>query len=739
MCVPKKSGGIRITVNYQKLNKVTEIPQIVIPRVDEVLDTLGCGSVFSVFDLFSGFTQLTIHPDTIPLTAFCTPNGLYEWLRMPQGAFGAPAWFVSVMRLVTAGLDNIRMYLDDAIGSDDCPLHHDTTLAAFFARLRLHQLKLSPDKSRIGAARVDFLGHIISKDGVRPNDDRVAALTRMPMPSDIKQLRSLLGGLSYYRKFLPNMARLIRPITTLLKKGATFDFTSTMEGTVRALLAELAAPPILVFPGWDAVVDTTRPFRFHCDASTAGLGATLEQEQPDGSIRPIVYISRATLDNEQNWTAMELESGCVVWSIRRLRRYLFGVYFLVFTDHQCLQQICKIGETKPRIQRWMEFLSAYNYRLSYRRGQDNANADFLSRLPLPPIAEDVSGASALTDPDDLGVYLIRACGFTTPACPVPGVGLGGLTPSPCHAPGAVLGGLPLTSDGLRTHRAPMPPTHMTARPSRSSATLPHTPSATYAISASHAAPRPTRRTRSQTATLDGNAPSRPDYRNVAQSGFAASAASAPPTLRTSPPPRSARLGSMTSPGRPTSTSSTLAPPDLQSDPTPPTAPLHPAVPDLDVQAAAAHLSNTLLNYSHSDWEQSQREDPLCDATRRYLQLGCPQPLPTSLCNHIPSHQRPDPADILDLASKGRLIQGDHDTILLVRGPAAVAPRLDGPPARLRRPPFNDPVRIYVPLLARPWIMHACHTDASCHLGVTRTLKMLERFYWWVGMEACTKW
>ena len=300
MCVPKKSGGIRITVNYQKLNKVTEIPQIAIPRVDEVLDTLGGGSVFSVFDLFSGFTQLTIHPDTTPLTAFCTPNGLYEWVRMPQGAAGAPDWFVLVMRLVTADLDNIRMNLDDAIGSDDYPIHHEATLATFFVRLRLHKLKLSPDKPRIGAARVDFLGHVISADGVRPNDDRVAALTRMPMPTDINKLRSLLGGLSYYRKFLPNMARRIRPITALLKKGVAFDFTSTMEDTVRALLAELAAPPIPVFTGWDAVIDTSRPFRLHCDASTAGLGATLEQEQPDGSIRPIVYISRATLDNEQN-------------------------------------------------------------------------------------------------------------------------------------------------------------------------------------------------------------------------------------------------------------------------------------------------------------------------------------------------------------------------------------------------------------------------------------------------------
>ena len=104
---------------------------------------------------------------------------------MPHGAAGAPAWFVLVMRLVTAGLDNIRMYLDDAISSDDCPTHHVATLAAFFARLRLHKLKLFPDKSQIGAARVDVLGHIISADGVRPNDDRVAALIRIPMPTDI--------------------------------------------------------------------------------------------------------------------------------------------------------------------------------------------------------------------------------------------------------------------------------------------------------------------------------------------------------------------------------------------------------------------------------------------------------------------------------------------------------------------------------------------------------------------------
>ena len=109
------------------------------------------------------------------------------------------------------------MYLDDAIGSDDSSMAHAATLATFFARLRFHNLKLSLNKTRIGAARVDFLGHVISQDGLRPNDDKIAALAQMPMPRDIKQLRSLLGGLSYYRKFLPNIAKM-RALNHVLTK-----------------------------------------------------------------------------------------------------------------------------------------------------------------------------------------------------------------------------------------------------------------------------------------------------------------------------------------------------------------------------------------------------------------------------------------------------------------------------------------------------------------------------------------
>ena len=183
-------------------------------------------------------------------------------------------------------------------------------------------------------------------------------------------------------------------------------------------------------------------------------------------------------------------------------------------------------------------------------------------------------------------------------------------------------------------------------------------------------------------------------------------------------------------------------PNPRTDHSPPVAPRAQsgATPDDKTSAAAEQqLSNTLLSYSHSDWDRAQRADPLGDVTRRYIQLGHPNPFPRSLGDHLPSHTRPEIADIADLAAKGRLIQGDDDSIQLVRKLITTALTSEAYISRRSRTPFDDPVRIYVPHSARPWITHACHANASYHLGVTLTLKMMERFYWWIGMIVCTKW
>ena len=167
---------------------------------------------------------------------------------MPQGISASPDWFVKVISEVTKGLGQVAVYLNDVIGFDSGPSTHIKTIRALFERLCKHNLKLSLSKARLGATDADFLGHSISPAGVRSNADKVSALNLVPMPRDLKHLRSLLGGLSYYRKFLPDMSKRIRPITALLKKGVKFSFTPSMEANVRDMLAEIAAPLVLVFP-----------------------------------------------------------------------------------------------------------------------------------------------------------------------------------------------------------------------------------------------------------------------------------------------------------------------------------------------------------------------------------------------------------------------------------------------------------------------------------------------------------
>ncbi|CAB1099916.1 unnamed protein product [Ectocarpus sp. CCAP 1310/34] len=408
--IPKKDGSVRITVNYKRLNALVDLDGQALHRVDGILDSLYTGKVFSIFDLNSAFHQIVCDEDTVPLTAFCTPTQLFEWLRMPQGANASPSWFVKVINRVVHGLERVLAYLDDVICFDEEPLGHVLNLIEFFKRLRQYNLKLSPGKGRVGATHPNFLGHTISPVGVSPDGVKVRALTHMPPPTNVKQLRSLLGGLSYYRKFLKNLATKVRPLNSLLKQGVPFKYTPGMVMVVKTLLSELARPPTLDFPDWAAIEDNSRPLRLCSDACIDGFGASMKQEPLDDSVRPIVYISRATLPAERNWTVLDLEAGGIVWAIKRLRGYLWSTKFIIYSDHKALESIGKVGEHNASVQRWLEFLSNFIYTLKYRKGSANGNADFLSRLPLPAQDTDKTGPDCIDGVDQAGVFLIWACG-----------------------------------------------------------------------------------------------------------------------------------------------------------------------------------------------------------------------------------------------------------------------------------------------------------------------------------------
>ena len=206
----------------------------------------------------------------------------------------------------------------------------------------------------------------------------------------------------------------------------------------------------MVYPDWDAVADGSCPFHVYCDASIDSLGVALEQEHPDGSVRPIDHISRATLDSGRSWTPLYLGAGSIVWVIKRLRGYLWGTKFRIFWDHKALEIIVNVGDHDSRVKRWLEFLTASHYILEYRKGGINGNADFLSRFSEPATVLDLSGSSGLTPVDDGDIFLNQTCGHRNRSSPTTAVGLSRLV---LHPESAVLSGLPFASSDFRDFRA----------------------------------------------------------------------------------------------------------------------------------------------------------------------------------------------------------------------------------------------------------------------------------------------
>ena len=247
---------------------------------------------------------------------------------------GSPGRFQRVIQQVIADLAHfVTIYIDYVLVCSNDESSMADYIESFLKALTRHNLKISPSKSEIGAQEISFLGHMIPPRGVKPDANKVDALRKLPMPNKVPELRSLLGGLSYYRKFLPNLSRRLQPITRLLKKDLPFSFNAEMEAVVREILKVLPKPPVLVYPDLEAARNGSRKFRLFCDASAAGFGATLEPPQKDNTVRPIVYLSRRVLPNEQGWAPIEQEAGCIVWAIKRLRQYLFLIPFDIYTDH----------------------------------------------------------------------------------------------------------------------------------------------------------------------------------------------------------------------------------------------------------------------------------------------------------------------------------------------------------------------------------------------------------------------
>ena len=381
--VPKSEGEMRMCIDYRKVNKVIKQNSYPLPNIDDVLTSMHHTTIYSKLDLKSGFWQLAMEPSSKEKTAFICHAGLYHFNVMPFGLSIAPAVFQELMDKVLIGIKGkyATAYLDDIVIYSKTVEEHIDHLREVFRRLTDAGLKLKLGKCDLFKDKIKYLGHEVSEKGIEPDMNKVQIIKQLKPPTNVREVRSFIGMASYYRKFIPNFSDLARPLTSLTKKFSTFSWDEEKQKAFDELKNKLTTAPILAYP------DPSKPYRLYTDASLYAIGAVLTQVFPEGE-RVIEYVSRQLTEGQCKWPTIERECYAIISSIGKLRHYLVGSKFTIFTDHLPLRSLFTADMKNPRIQRWAIILEEYNCDIQYTTGKSNVNADMLSRIRGDPSTND---------------------------------------------------------------------------------------------------------------------------------------------------------------------------------------------------------------------------------------------------------------------------------------------------------------------------------------------------------------
>ena len=395
--VPKKSAPgeppkRRLCVDFRKVNELQQevitagktkgqISIHLLPKIDEMYAKLKGAKVFSTIDLRSGYHHIALGKSSRAKTAFVTPFGKYEFLMVPFGLAQAPAYFQLLMNKVLKGLKFVMMYLDKIIIFSQDESQHLEHSEIVFSCLREAGLKMKHSKCDFFKSEIHYLGHLISPEGIGPLPNKLDSIKHMPVPNSAKEITQFLGLTGYYRKFVPRFADISRPLTTLTKKDAKFEWTSVCQKSFELLKEALCGEPVLKY------ADTSKPYTLYTDASKYGWAGILTQPHVatvDGKStttdHPVAFVSGLFRGSQLNWAALMKEAFAIYMSVKKLSFYLTDAQILLRSDHKPLEKFLLKNTLNSKVNNWAMELEAFNIQFDYIKGSNNILADTLSRL-----------------------------------------------------------------------------------------------------------------------------------------------------------------------------------------------------------------------------------------------------------------------------------------------------------------------------------------------------------------------
>ena len=372
--VRKPDGTNRFCINFRALNSQTEFDGEPMPDPEDVYIAMQGSTYMSKMDLSKGYWQIMMSPESVSKTAFVTPDGVYEFLRMPFGLKNSAASFNRLMRKVVGDIPGVGRFIDDIIVYSCSWETQMSTLRKVFNCFKQAGLTIKPAKCQFGFPTMEYVGHVVSEAGLSPREQKISEILSVERPRTKRQVKSFLAMVGYYAKFIPHCSDISEPLTMLVRKNMPnkVNWSDSQEEAFVKLKSQLSSLPVL------RIFDKTKPVYVQTDASEIGLGVSMLQEY-DGMLHPVKFHSRKLKSSERNYSTLEKECLAIVWAIERLKPYLYGREFILLTDNQPLSVLKKSDSKNARVSRWSIFLQDYSFTVQSIRGVENHIADYLSR------------------------------------------------------------------------------------------------------------------------------------------------------------------------------------------------------------------------------------------------------------------------------------------------------------------------------------------------------------------------